>query len=257
MSNSLGLAANIYRDSNMLPGLLENATRMFDDVYIIFAGPSAAPRDDEGIAIAEKWGVRIGHGTIDAGFGALRTRLIHESTTEFVLISDADERVFPTLPVLECVGTESYPETPHPKLSVGILQPAFSQKDHLREMVNDAKEDVNAIRFVRRHWFDFGMHRPTQNWYMPSKVDWQLRCLRNREYIGYDPNIRMHERAVDTRTNSDPHYVTADSKYGPFYDHFHLPAKAMEVDQRRDDIAVYDALSVDNYQEKLNELFQK
>lgn len=252
---SLGLAANIYQEPNMLPGLLENASRMFDDIYLIFAGPSAGPRDDEGIAIAEKWGARIGHGTIDDGFGALRTRLIQESTTEWVLISDADERVFSTLPILECVGTESYPEVANPKLSVGVLEPAFSQRDRLREMLEGADESVDAIRFVRRHWFDFGMHRPTQNWYL--KEDWQLRLMRRRPWIGYDPNIRMHERALDSRTGGDPNYITADPKYGPWYDHFHMPAKAMEPEQRRFDISVYDALSVDGHEAKLKEIYQK
>lgn len=238
----------------MLPGLLENASRMFDDIYIIFSGPSSGPKDDEGIAIAERWGVRIGHGTIDEGFGKLRTRLLHESTTEFVLISDADERVFPTLPILDCVGTESFPEVANPNLSVGVLESAFNQRDRLRNMIETAPDSAMAIRFVRRHWFDFGMHRPTQNWYDPSKVDWQLRCLRNREFIGYDPNIRMHERCVDTRTGGDPEFLTANSKYGPWYDHFHLPAKAMEKSQREQDIRVYDALSVDNYREKMKEV---
>jgi hypothetical protein len=144
-----------------------------------------------------------------------------------------------------------------PNLSVGILEPAFSQKDHLRKMLSEVDESINAVRFVRRHWFDFGMHKPTQNWYMPSKVDWQLRLLRNREYIGYDPNIRMHERAVDTRTGADPSFVSAEPKYGPWFDHFHMPAKAMEKEQRARDIQIYDALSVDGHQQKLREIYGK
>ena len=241
MSDSIGLAVNFYREPNTLPGLLENASRFFDDILMVSAPPVGAPPDDESIAIIEKYGARIIHTNIDAGFGVVRTKCLHESSTEWVLISDGDERFFNTLPLYAISGTGRYPENLVPNLHVGILNPAHAQGDRLRHIVkHECHPETMAVRLCRRHWMDWGMHSPCQDWRQHN--DWQLRFLRNRPHIGYRSEVKMHEQCVDLKTGRDPVYATGDITSGPFIDHFHVPAKLMEPDQRREDIAIYDAL---------------
>lgn len=240
MSDSLGLAVNFYREPNTLHGLLECASRFFDDLLFVSAPPSGAAPDEESISIIEKWGARIIHTNIDAGFGVVRSICLHESSTEWVMITDCDERFFPTIPVFAIHGTGQYPQDPIPNLSVGIRNPAFAQGDRLRKMIENECLQADAVRLSRRHWMDWKMSRPCEDW--TKRFDWQLRVLRNRSYIGYDPSILMHERCVDSRTGRDPTYATGDTDTGPFIDHFHVPAKMMEPEQRAEDIRIYDAL---------------
>lgn len=240
MSESIGLAVNFYREPNTLPGLLELSSRFFDDMLFISAPPSGAKPDDESIEILKKWGAKILYSNIDDGFGTLRSLCIHKSSTEWVMIMDCDERFFPNLPVLECHGTGRYPEDHNPDLSVGIAEPSYNQGQLLRDVIKNETKNADAIRTVRRHWMDWGMHRPCQDW--NAYPDWQLRIMRNRPYIGYRTDKKMHEAALDTRTNKDPIYATANERRGPFHDHFHVPAKLMEPDQRQEDIRIYDAL---------------
>lgn len=254
MNESIGVVVNFFQEPNMLPGFFETACRFFDDVVAVSAPPSAAPPDEESIEICRKWGVRVQHETIDHGFGALRTKCLHAPSTEWTMISDADERFFPTLPVYELHGTGRYPDQQEPNLSVGIAESAFNQGDLLRRMVSSANNE-DAIRFIRRHWMNFACSRPAQRW--DDYPDWQLRFLRNREYLGYESGVRMHERCRDFRTNQDPTYITSEPRYGPFIDHFHVPAKLMEPEQRKRDIQIYDALSVDGHEQKLREIYGK
>lgn len=240
MNNSLGLAVNFYREPNTLPGLLENASRFFDDMLFISAPPSGAAPDDESIAIIEKWGARIIHSSIDDGFGVIRTKCIHESSTEWVMITDCDERIFPWLPVYALHGAGRYPDDLNPALSVGIAESSFNQKARLREMLEHECRSADSIRLSRRHWMNWSMTQPCQRW--DDYPDWQLRLMRNRPYIGYQSMTKMHERAIDTRTGVDPIYATGDTIRGPFFDHFHVPAKAMEPEQRAEDIRTYDSL---------------
>ena len=39
MNQSVGLVANVYKEQNALPGLLENATKFFDEIVVV-SGPS-------------------------------------------------------------------------------------------------------------------------------------------------------------------------------------------------------------------------
>lgn len=252
MNNSIGLAVNFYREPNTLPGLLECASRFFDDLLFVSAPPTGAPPDDESIAIIEKWGARIIHTNIDAGFGVVRTTCLHQSSTEWVIISDCDERILPCLPLYACHGTGRYPDDPIPNLSVGIAASCFNQGDRIRHMLEHECREADAIRFCRRHWMNWGMTRPCQDWNVYP--DWQLRCLRNRPFIGYESGTRMHERCRDFRTGKDPIYATGDVSRGPFFEHFHVPAKAMEPEQRKEDIAIYDAIHEGNTAEAWKKL---
>lgn len=237
----------------MLPGFLESASRFFDHILMVSCPPSAAPPDEESIEICKRWGVDLRHLTIDDGFGVVRSKCLHMCPTEWVMLADADERFLPVVPVWELNGSGRYPQDASPNISVGIKEPAFPQGDYLRTMVKNAK-DAHAIRFIRRHWMDFSYARPAQRW--DDHPDHQLRFLRNREYIGFNPNIRMHEQCRDFRTNEDPKFDSAENPYGPYVEHLHVPAKLMEPAQRKRDIQIYDALSVDGHQEKLNELYK-
>lgn len=235
---SISLVSNIYKEENALPGLLENASQFFDEIVIVSAPPDGG-NNDESIAIAEKWGARVVHSTIEKGFGYVRTQCIRESTCEWVMIMDADERIQWNALTLDCEGTESWnPDTcPNPDLKVH-LKGGYNQAALLRQIMQTKEAD--AIQFSRRHWFDFSWKRPTQNW--RTIPDWQMRCVRNRDYIGYTRG--MHEGIVDSRTMQNPRFVSCspDNIEGLYFDHFHLHFKAMEPDQRREDIDIYNRL---------------
>lgn len=245
--SSIGLACNFYQEVNALPGLLENASQFFDDIVLTWCGPKCEdPADDPSVAIAEKWGVRLLFDNIDDGYGAVRTRLIRNSTTEWVMIMDADERFLPLSPVYLCEGEERYPDVKHPNLKVSIksVQPgmevAYNQGALLRQMIHTAPEDIMGIRTGRRHWFDFSFKNPCQNWF--TYPDYQLRLVRNRDWIEYKSDVKMHEQIIDTRTNTTPVFLAHDNEMGPFHDHFHCFFKSQEKEQRARDIQIYDAL---------------
>lgn len=240
MGDSIGIALNVYNEHNALPGALEHASRFFDDILVIHAGPGGAYSNDGTIEILEQWGVRTIFDKIDDGFGTLRTKLIRNSATEWVWISDADERFFRYIPAYSVHGTGQYPQDPVPNLQVGICEPVYDQGALLRHKINVECKEADALRTVRRHWMNINMSRPCQDWYKCE--DWQLRCVRNSDYIRYVSEVKMHERIEDKRTGRDPRYGTSNVKTGPFTDHFHVPFKLMEPDQRQHDIRIYNAL---------------
>jgi glycosyltransferase involved in cell wall biosynthesis len=240
MSNTIGLAMNVYMEHNALPGALESASRFYDDIWVIHAGPGGKYSTDGTIEILEQYGVRIIFDKIDDGFGVLRTKLLRAASTEWTMIMDADERFFPWIPEFACSGTGSYPAQEHPDLHRGLNDGCFNQGDLLRSKLANECKEADALRLSRRHWFDLGMHRPCQNWTITE--DWQLRILRNKPYVYYDHTVKMHERCLDKRTGRDPVYGTGNTRKGPFFDHFHCFFKPMEKDQRQSDIKIYDWL---------------
>lgn len=230
---SIGMSCNFYREINAIHGLLETASQFFDELVFISSPPAGAP-PDETIAILEKWGARVEHANINEGFGAVRTKAIHASTCEWVMILDADERFFPTLPEMTCEGTEGYPEVKRPNLHTTVSG-AYSQAVILRTAM-EGQGDV--ILTSRRHWFDFTWRRPTQNWmHVP---DWQCRIVRNRPYLGFDTNVKMHEQVRNLTNNRGPNIIKPPATI--YHDHFHCLFKPMELDQRAEDIRIYDAL---------------
>lgn len=225
---SLGLATNIYNDANALPGLLELASGYFDDIVFLHAGPQGAYSTDGTIEIIEKWGCRIVYGSIDEGFGVVRTRAIHLPSTEWVAILDTDERFYPLAPVLRCDAN----------LNVVMDGEPYNQGAWLRSLLN--WPNIDAICTIRRHWHDFTWKRPTQNWH--AIPDYQLRIVRNIPEVHYASQTRMHEHCIDSRTGQNPRYRKPEFPHGPFHDHFHLHYKAMEPEQRLHDIQIYDAI---------------
>ena len=254
---SIGLVANIYNEVNALPGWLETHLPFFDDVRVTHAGPQGAMSNDGTIELLEKWNVPVVFDKIDDGFGAVRTRAIHRSPCEYVMLLDADERFFPVHRVMVCTGESTPPSEADAilqtydfrdmkammsnwenigrlgaKLCVDIKEP-YDQGARLRELLGVYMPD--ALMTMRRHWHDFSFRRPTQNWH--EVPDWQLRLVRNTPDIYYDSNVRVHEHL-----NGTVNVVRADPTRGPFFDHFHFTFKRMESEQRAHDVRIYDAI---------------
>ncbi len=240
-NESIGLACNFYRESNALPGLLENAAGFFDDLLFVSSPPPGAKPDEESIEIIRKWGARIEFSDISKGFGVVRTECIHLSTTEWVFLADCDERFLHTTQVLHCEGSDQFPHVMNPQLKVHVHDPVYAQGKLLRSVINGAGEDYDAVRTCRRAWMDFTMRKPAQNWH--NVQDWQCRILRNRQYLGYDPNVKIHERVRDFRGDGAPKmYCCDDTSRGLFHDHFSNWFRPMEPEQNTEDIAIYNSL---------------
>lgn len=255
MSNpSITIAATFFNEANAMPGFLEMAARFADEVLLVDCGPNGAASTDGTLDILRKWGIDPPRWRIDAGFGAVRTQLLHTCKTQWAIIMDIDERINVTMPVLKCEGSEGYPEVQQPKLDVGIVEPyVYNHREFVQQKISAAEEmGAVGVRFARRHWFDMTYRRPTQNWLI--KRDWQLRCLKVLPYIGYKSETRMHEHAFDFKRNDGPRYVEDDYLRGPFLEHFHCHFKPMEPEQRQQDIKIYDALHFEKTGEVWKEL---
>src|SRR4051812_22251532 len=108
MTVTIGLVANLYQEHNALPGWIETHLGFFDDVRVWHTGPSGTLSDDGTMDILSKWRIPTYIGSIDEGFGVVRTRAIHSSPCDYVMLLDADERFFPVHRTLTCSG-ESTP----------------------------------------------------------------------------------------------------------------------------------------------------
>jgi hypothetical protein len=271
VSVTIGCVANVYNEINALPGWLESATSFFDDVQIFHAGPGGAKSNDGTLELLERWKIPVTFGSIDEGFGAIRTKAIRISPCDFVCILDADERFHRYLPMMTCSG-ESTPHEEVDRLLYDYGDPnykdpgqqeydksifftavpsnfenmsklgaklnvkcgeTFNQGGYLRYILESS--ELDAVRTVRRHWHDFSGKRPTQNWH--TEADFQTRIVRNHESIYFDAGVRMHERLQGAKNVFQPDFTR-----GPFFDHYHLFFKRQEALQRGHDIAIYNAI---------------
>lgn len=257
MPVSLGVVCNVYQEINALPGWLEAASSFFDDIQVMHAGPGGADSTDGTMELLEKWRIPIHRTSIDQGFGIVRTSAIRASKCEWVMLLDADERFYQFAPVLSCTGESTPPDQVNQilqeydcrtqeacpsnfenlhklganlRVTVGEI---YNQGAWLRDFLQHGALD--AVCTIRRHWHDFSWKRPTQNWH--TDPDYQVRLMRNVEGIHFDANTRMHEQLIGASNRYQPNQV-----HGPFMDHFHLFYKKMEPNQRRHDIAIYDAV---------------
>lgn len=221
MRPTLGLGINFFNDALAMRGLLETCARWVDNIYCINSGPGGAYSTDGSIELAKSFGAKVTFADMDLGFGVIRTKLLHECGCTFCMILDCDERIFPQINVMTCEGNERYPDTSTPNLKVTVKPDIIDQAGHIRNLITNPA--TMAIRATRRHWFDYAMKKPAQNWYgQEGHKDHQLRILRNLPEIGYQRDRRMHERCLDSRTGRDPEYVSQDEHGGIFFDHFHL-----------------------------------
>lgn len=232
MPPTITMACNIYQEGNAVHGLLESASQFFDEVFFFHTGPNGRHSTDGTIEAIEKWHARLEFGSIDDGFGAIRTELIRRSRCDWVMILDADERFYPMVPLLNCEGHEKYPDVQAPNLKT-THEKWLDQGAMLRDLLT---QDFDVIRTCRRHWFDHTWKRPCQNFRVIA--DWQCRVLKNNGRVGFNTNVKMHEQLTGAQRiwSGDAHV------YGPYHDHFHCHYKPMEPEQRKEDIAIYDAL---------------
>lgn len=239
MSVSIGWACNFHAEKWALPGMLENASQFFDDILCISTPPEGVEHDEESIEIIKKWGARLELSSLKEGFGVVRTKALHALTTEWGFLGDCDERVIASHKVLHCEGAEKYPQTPSPNLKVIVHDPCYNHGGALKNLLSI--ENYDCIRACRRAWFDFSWTRPCQSWH--SEPDWQCRILRNREYIGFRPERKMHELVVNFRTGKEPEMWRGDStSRGIFIEHFSNFFKKMEPEQNAQDLAAYKSL---------------
>lgn len=239
---SIGVAATFRDECNALPGFLEMASAFFSEILLVDCSMDMTPSTDASLDIIRKWGLPDPPlWDLSNGFGAVRSQLLNTSKTDWTVILDIDERMHVTLPTLRCEGTDRYPAVMKPDLRVMQAGPAYNHRTLLMDKIMEAERSgFRAVRFSRRHWFDASYTRPCENW--NTVFDYQLRCMKSNANMGFTLEPKMHERAWDFTENRDPRYVADDPLRGPFIDHLHLLFKAMEPDQRRADIAAYDAL---------------
>lgn len=211
------MGCNAYQDVKALRGLLETSAPYFDNLFIVHSGPGGAKSTDGTIELCEDFGATIVFDDINKGFGVIRTRVIHECGCDWCFLLDADERFYPILNVLKCEGKGESMHTP-PPLTVTKTDDVINQGAHVKNLITNPQ--IMAIRSTRRHWFDYTMRTPSQNWL--DNRDHQLRIVRNLPEIGYEKDRVMHERLLNTRTGKDLEYHPQDDMGGPFHDHFHL-----------------------------------
>ncbi len=252
MTLTIGLVANIYNEANALPGWLETHTPFFNDIRVYHAGPGGSWSNDGTMEILAKWNIPYERGSIDDGFGAVRTRTLRMSPCDYVMLLDCDERFYHIHRYLTVSGPT--PENRDQVLQSydfsGVNLPnwenlkqlgahlvvefgnTYNQGEYLRNLIS---HQPDAICTVRRHWHDLTLKHPTQNW--NTDPDWQMRLVRNSSDIYFDPNIRVHERLCGADK-----VVRATMDCGPFFEHFHFHFKSQEVEQRRHDVAIYNAV---------------
>lgn len=238
MTPSIAACINVYQDAAALRGLLETAAPYFDNIFVVHSGPGGKKSTDGTIELCEQFGVTLVYDDMQRGFGKIRTRLIHDCGCTFAFILDADERFFPAMPVMHCEGTDRYPAQPNPNLSSFKRPETLSQGQWLKEAIR--KPDVNAVMTIRRHWFDFAMTKPAENWLHIK--DYQLRIVRNDPNIGYIGDRVMHELLRDSRTGQDPRHIGGHDYLGPFHDHFHLHFRRTQPGKKEANEANYQRL---------------
>lgn len=238
--SSLGMSCNFHNEPHALPGLIENAKAFFDDIVFISSPPAGVEHHEESCQIIRDAGCRLALASVDRGFGVLRTRCIRESRADWVMIMDADERFINPCPEMSCSGTEGYPQFKEPKLNVSI-NGVFNQGERIRHFIDRMGGDCDAIRLSRRHWFnnpdDGSEMKPCQNWHLIP--DHQLRLVKNSPFIFYNPDERMHEKILDSRTWAEPRWHHCD---GVYYDHFHCHFKALDQQKNKRDMETYQQL---------------
>lgn len=213
------MSSNVYNDAIALRGLLETASQYFDELFVVHSGPNGAYSTDGTIELCEQFKVKLVFDDIDNGFGVIRSRLIHEHGCEWAMILDADERFHPTMPQLICEGDATWDignPLVRPNLTVTHGPDINVQGYALKEIIKN--DQIMAIKTIRRHWMDFTLKNPTQNWSLIQ--DYQLRTVRNVPEINYISNVKMHERILDATTGMEPVH-NANDELVIFHDHYH------------------------------------
>lgn len=239
---SIGVAATFRDEHNALPRFIDKAKEFFDDILLVDCSMDMTHSTDGSLDIIRAAGLPDPVlWSLADGFGAVRSQLIQTSKTDFTVILDIDECMYVELPQIDCAGNEAYPQVQSPDLKTYRSGSTYDHRGLLIAKIQEAAaQGIKAVRFSRRHWFDLSWERPTQNWI--TIPDWQLRCMKSRDSVGYRSNTKMHEQAWDLAERRDPRYIEETPGMGPYIDHYHCHYKPMEPEQRAEDIRNYDAL---------------
>ncbi len=241
---SLGLVVNFFNEPYALPGLIAQAPEMFDEIVFV-SSPPDGKTDEESCEIVKASGHKLLHHTVSQGYGILRTWCISQSKCDWVMVGDADERVWASPPLLSVSGSDKWPKQKDPQVFTKVVQDSVDQKAMMYRLIQRAEnEGCLAVCLSRRHWMQEPgkWDRPCQDW-QHVENDWQLRLVKNSPYLCYDPEVRMHERLVDTRTWESPKYINGSLTEGPFIDHYSVHFKKMDPQKNQQDAETYEELS--------------
>jgi hypothetical protein len=254
---SIAACCNFFNEANALPGWLESASQWADHITLYETGPQGEHSTDGSIEIAQKWGVDLKFGSIDEGFGVVRTKMVTMCPTTWVVILDADERIYRTAPRLFCRGNELYPQERYPEfVDMALSVETVGAYDQIALLKSQMRPEYDAIVTSRRHWQSWGHRSPSQNWQVIA--DWQARILRNCDHVRYRPNIAMHEQLYDSRTGQTPKWYQPEQEgQAVYFDHYHLAIKRMETEQRLHDVQIYNAIHEGRKPPTLAEFRQK
>lgn len=240
---TLGCIVHFFNEPNALPGFIQQAPEMFDEVVFVSTPPDGKT-DEESCQIVLDAGYPLLHNTVSEGYGTLRTWCISQTKCDWAMICDADERIWAAPPRLTVTGSEKWPASHNPNVQSTETGGAVDQKGRIRQMIEEAEsQGALAICLSRRHWMTEPgkWAHPCQNW--SQEADWQLRCVKNTPYLCYDPEVRMHERLISTQTWSDPKFIRGNTSDGPFMDHYSVHFKAMDPAKNKQDAQTYEALT--------------
>lgn len=240
----LGLVVNFFNEPHALPGLIAQAPETFDELVFV-SSPPDGKTDEESCEIIKASGHKLLHHTVSQGYGVLRTWCISQSSCDWVIVGDADERVWANPPRLSVAGTDQWPKQKNPQVFASILEQSLDQKGMLHRLIERAEnEGCLAVCLSRRHWMGApGEWKQLCQNYQSTEHDWQLRLVKNSPYLCYDPEVRMHERLIDTRTWESPKYINGSTSEGPFIDHYSIHFKKMDPKKNKQDAETYETLT--------------
>lgn len=236
----LCIAACVRNEGLILPGWFEaHQGGLADEFLLVDTGST-----DNTVEIGERWKAHIRHQDMEQGFDVVRTYCITEAAAigcEWVIILDADERLYPILPRLTLVEepTEIDMSTlwpaggaapTHRKYTAVPTGEYYNQHDIIRRLIEDPF--CAAYNTRRRHWFGWHHNFPCQPWAPVEGTDiegiddWQRRFCRTDKGLKFIRKVHEWLRREDGG-EPEPTLIAEDV----FFDHYHVPAKAIYPDR--------------------------
>jgi len=169
----ISLCMFVKNEENNIAECIESALPLVSEVVIVDTGST-----DRTLEIARTCTDRV-YSVKFSDFGSIRTLTAHLSNREWVLMLDADERL--------------YPGDWH-KFVPLIDQPRGVQGDTL-ELDSEGNPIIDSWAFPRKRWADKSMRNQVE---LESYPDWQVRLFRNhvtRKKISF--RRRVHETVVN------------------------------------------------------------
>ncbi|KKL70112.1 hypothetical protein LCGC14_2108180 [marine sediment metagenome] len=235
----LCLSVHAKNEGLILPGWFEAHQGLAEEFLLVDTGST-----DNTIEIGERWKAHIRRQDIEQGFDVVRTYCITEARElgcEWVIILDADERLYRILPEFTLVEepteidmTTLWPAggsaPTHCKYEAVQTGAYYNQHDIIRGLLEDPF--CVAYNTRRRHWFDLEMRRPCQPWCpVPGTEtegidDWQRRFCRTDKDLKFIRKVHEWLRRPD---GGEPEPILDAEQV--YFDHFHVPAKAIYPDR--------------------------